>query len=103
VQPADIQHIGNELAIKWNDGSESYIPLESLRRHCLCAGCQGERDIMGNLYKNPEQPLTKRAFELIRLINVGGYAVQPIWADGHATGFFSFDYLLRLAAEPPAA
>jgi DUF971 family protein len=91
------------LAIKWDDGSESFIPLEKLRRHCPCAGCQGERDIMGNLYKNPDQPLTARAFELRRVVNVGGYAIQPIWADGHATGIFSFEYLLRLAAEPPEA
>jgi DUF971 family protein len=101
VQPADIQQIGKELAIKWDDGGESYIPLESLRRHCPCAGCQGERDIMGNLYKNPEQPLTARAFDLLRVVNVGGYAVQPIWADGHATGIFSFEYLWRLANQTP--
>jgi DUF971 family protein len=101
VQPADIQQIGDELAIKWDDGRESFIALESLRRHCPCAGCQGERDIMGNLYKGPEQPLTPRAFQLMRVVNVGGYAIQPIWADGHATGIFSFDYLWRLAAAPP--
>jgi DUF971 family protein len=103
VQPADIQQIGSELAIKWDDGSESFIPLESLRRHCPCAGCQGERDIMGNLYKGPDQPLTPRAFALMRVVNVGGYAIQPIWADGHSTGIFSFEYLSRLAAQPPPA
>jgi len=101
VQPADIQQIGGELAIKWDDGRESFIPLESLRRHCPCAGCQGERDILENLYKGPEQPLTPAAFQLRRVVNVGGYAIQPIWADGHATGLFSFDYLWRLATQPP--
>jgi DUF971 family protein len=30
---------------------------------------------------------------------VGGYAIQPVWADGHATGIFSFDYLRRVAVE----
>jgi len=101
VQPADIQQIGGELAIKWDDGRESFIPLESLRRHCPCAGCQGERDILGNLYKGPDQPLTPAAFQLRRVVNVGGYAIQPIWAYGHATGLFSFDYLWRLATQPP--
>ena len=101
MQPADIQQIGGELAIKWDDGRETFIPLEALRRHCPCAGCRGERDIMGNLYKGPDEPLTPRSFQLTRLVNVGGYAIQPIWADGHATGLFSFDYLWRLATQPP--
>jgi len=96
VQPADIQQIGGELAIKWDDGRESFIPLESLRRHCPCAGCQGERDILGHLYKGPGQPLTPRSFQLTRIVNVGGYAIQPVWADGHDTGLFSFDYLREL-------
>jgi len=99
VHPLDIQQIGAELAIKWDDGRETFIPLEALRRHCPCAGCRGERDIMGNLYKGPDEPLTPRSFQLTRLVNVGGYAIQPVWADGHATGIFSFDYLRRLAEE----
>ena len=99
MQPLDLQTIGNELAIKWDDGQESFIPLETLRRHCPCAGCKGEMDIMGNLYKNPEQPLTPKAFELVRLARVGGYAVQPMWADGHGTGIYSFEYLRHLAGQ----
>jgi DUF971 family protein len=99
MRPLDIQTVGNELAIKWDDGSESFISLERLRRCCPCAGCKGETDIMGNLYKNPVQPLSLRAFELARIAAVGGYAVQPVWADGHATGIYSFDYLKRVAGE----
>jgi DUF971 family protein len=98
MRPKDIQQIGGELAIKWNDGGESFIPLEKLRRCCPCAGCQGETDIMGNLYKNPEQKLPPAAFEMIRFESVGGYAIQPVWRDGHATGIFSFEYLKRIAA-----
>jgi len=97
MRPSDIQQIGDELAIKWDDGGESFIALEKLRRRCPCAGCQGETDIMGNRYKNPGQPLTPKAFELVKIISVGGYAIQPVWADGHNTGIFSFDYLQRVA------
>jgi DUF971 family protein len=57
----------------------------------------GERDIMGQLHKGPEQPLAPRSFQLARLELVGAYAVQPVWADGHRSGIFSFDYLRRLA------
>jgi DUF971 family protein len=97
MRPLDIQPIGNELAVKWSDGGESFISLDNLRRACPCAGCKGETDIMGNLYINPAQPLTTKAFELTRIISVGGYAIQPVWADGHATGLYSFEYLRRIA------
>jgi DUF971 family protein len=30
---------------------------------------------------------------------VGGYAIQPVWGDGQATGIYSFDYLKRVADE----
>jgi len=97
MRPRDIQQIGDELAIKWEDGGESYLKLEKLRRYCPCAGCKGERDIMGNLYKGPDRVLGPEAFQMVRLGMVGGYAVQPTWGDGHASGLFSFDYLRRLA------
>jgi DUF971 family protein len=97
--PADLQQIGSELAIKWDDGRENFIALETLRRACPCAGCVGERDIMGTLHKGPERPLSPKSFQLQRLARVGSYAIQPFWGDGHAAGIFSFDYLRRLAGE----
>lgn len=99
MRPADVQQIGAELAIKWQDGTESFISLEELRRACPCAGCCGERDVMGNLHKGPEQPLGPRSFQLDRLAQVGGYAIQPFWADGHSAGLYSFEYIRRLAAD----
>jgi DUF971 family protein len=100
MRPADLQQIGAELAIKWEDGRESFISFEKLRRACPCAGCAGERDVMGNLHKGPGQPLSARSFQVQRIASVGGYAIQPFWGDGHASGIFSFDYLWRLAGEP---
>ncbi len=97
MRPVDMQPIGGELAVRWEDGTESYVPLERLRRGCPCAGCKGEVDILGNLYKNPEKPLTPAAFQMVRLDRVGGYAVQPTWGDGHSSGLYAFDYLRRLA------
>ncbi len=100
MRPVDIQPIGQELAIKWDDGAESFVPLEKLRRYCPCAACQGEVDVMGNLYKGPDQKLTPRALQLLRVVNVGNYAVQPIWGDGHGSGIFSFEYLRKVADTP---
>src|SRR5277367_2681343 len=99
MRPLDIQQIGNELAVKWGDGGENFISLEKLRRSCPCAGCKGETDIMGNVYKNPEAKFSASSFRLQKIASVGGYAIQPVWADGHAAGIFSFDYLKRIAAE----
>ena len=97
MQPVDIQVIGNSLAVKWNNESESFIPVEALRRHCPCAGCQGEKDIMGNVYKNSPKPLSPSAFDLQSLSKVGGYALRPTWGDGHNTGLLSFAYLQTLS------
>ncbi len=97
MRPLDLQSIGEELAIKWADGAESFVPLEKLRRCCPCAGCQGEKDIMGNVYKGAETTLAAPAFQLKRLAYVGSYAVQPFWGDGHATGIYSFEYLRKVA------
>ena len=44
LEPTNIQQIGDELAIAWNDGTESFIKLETLRRACPCAACGGEPD-----------------------------------------------------------
>jgi len=96
----DIQQIGAELAVKWADGTESFIGLEKLRRHCPCAGCKGEVDILGNVYRGPDRPLKPEAFALVRVVPVGGYAIQPVWADGHASGIYSFDYLKGVAELP---
>lgn len=97
MEPTNIQQIGSELAVKWDDESESFIKLETLRACCPCANCKGEVDIMGNVYKGPDVKLTPAAFHITRIANVGGYAIQPFWADGHSSGMFSFEYLKRVA------
>ena len=97
LEPANVQQIGRELAIRWNDQMESYIDLEFLRRACPCAACGGEPDVLGNISR-PNVAYTNGSFELRGFDLVGGYALQPHWADGHNTGLYSFDYLRRLAA-----
>ena len=94
--PEDIQLAGGELAIRWNDGRESYIGLERLRRACPCAGCCGEPDIDGRVDKPHVSYDPARSFQLRSYGIVGGYAFQPTWGDGHATGLYTFDLLRRL-------
>lgn len=104
--PENIQPVGNELAIKWNDGVESYLPLEAMRRACPCAGCQGEPDIDGQVDRPHVTYDPARSFRMRSYGFVGGYALQPTWEDGHSTGLYSFDLLRRLGqweGEPQAA
>lgn len=97
--PQNLQQIGDELAVAWNDGVESYLPLEMLRRACPCAACGGEPDVLGHVVR-PEVTYTAQSFELRGWSVVGGYAIQPTWADGHGTGLYTFPYLRRLAGNP---
>ncbi len=96
LTPTNIQQIGDELAIVWDDGVESYLPLEKLRRSCPCAGCGGEPDVLGFI-ERPETHYTPESFVLRSCQNVGGYALQPTWGDGHGTGLYTFAFLRRLA------
>ena len=87
--------IGQELALAWGDGSESYLELEKVRRMCPCAECQGEPDALGRVVV-PQTSYGAGAFELKAIERVGGYALRPRWGDGHETGLYSYDLLRRL-------
>jgi DUF971 family protein len=92
--------IGDELAVVWSDDSESYYPLETLRRACPCAVCQGEPDG----FRPAEKPTIEyrpNCFVLRTYSMVGNYGLQPTWGDGHQTGIFSFEYLRKIAAGLP--
>ena len=99
LQPTNIQQIGNELAIHWSDGAESFLNLQFLRRACPCAGCGGEPDVLGNFIGSRDRgtSYSENSFDLTGFQIVGGYALQPRWADGHSTGIYSFQYLRRLS------
>jgi len=96
LEPLSVQQIGNELAVRWNDGVESYIVLERLRRSCPCAACGGEPDVLGRISRPPVN-YSKDSFVLQSYAPVGGYALQLRWGDGHDTGIYSFEYLRRIS------
>jgi len=96
LEPTNIQQIGRQLAIQWNDGTESYLDLQFLRRAFPCAVCGGEPDVLGNIMR-PNVSYSDNSFDLAGFEMVGGYAIQPRWADGHGTGIYSFQYLRRLS------
>jgi DUF971 family protein len=98
VMPLGLENmtvIGNELAVRWTDGIETYLPLELLRKRCPCALCAGEKDILGNEFKGNVK-VGPPSFRLKRCAVVGGYGIQPEWMDGHGSGIYSFSYLRSL-------
>jgi DUF971 family protein len=93
--PADLQVIGAELAIRWEDGTENYLSLEKFRRHCPCAACCGEPGLTRPI-PGLEMKWTVESFRLRGMQTVGGYAIQPTWEDGHGTGIYSWEYLRKI-------
>ena len=96
MSPKNIQVIQNELAVAWDDGSESYILLETLRKYCPCASCGGEKDILGREYRGAPTKYRPESFEIRTFQAVGGYAINFQWGDGHGSGLYPFDLLKRL-------
>ena len=84
------------LEIEWADGHRTVYDTETLRWLCPCAYCRGEAGMPGWLDSAPT--LTPAQVQLTDLALVGQYALQPTWADGHHTGFYTFE---RLRAECP--
>ena len=90
------------LLITWADGRQSEFPLRTLRRNCPCAGCRGERDLLGRtmmpiIPTTYDGPITATGAEL-----VGNYALRIDWSDGHSAGIYSFQYLRELDDQTPA-
>lgn len=91
--PTTIQAIGNEIAIAWADGAESYYPMETLRKLSPSAENVGERDLLGNRIAGGNGPTEFPGVTVTGWEIVGGYAVQFRFSDGHNTGLYSYQYL----------
>lgn len=82
---------GATLRIEWADGHLTEYDFVTLRWLCPCAYCRGEAGMPGWLDTKPT--LTPAQTQLTDLQLVGQYAVAPTWADGHHTGFYTFQQL----------
>ena len=80
-----------QLQIGWADGHATAYDFVTLRWLCPCAYCRGEAGIPGWLDSAPT--LTEAQTTLSDIQLVGSYAVCPTWADGHHTGFYTFQRL----------
>ena len=100
IAPTDIQLIGTEVALRWDDGHESFISFATLRAASPSAAVRGERDIFGNHYGG-EAPRNYVGVEVAGWERIGNYAIRFDFSDGHRTGLYSYDLLRELGEAPP--
>ena len=97
ADPIYYQLFGDYLALSWQDGHESLIQLERVRKACPCAGCKGEPDLLGRTIMPADAPEHNAdSFSANMLQPVGHYGLQIFWADGHKDGIYTFEYLRML-------
>ncbi len=99
--PVDVQVIGSEVAIRWDDGRESYITFATLRANSPSAEVKGERDIFGHQYGG-EAPRDYRGVSVMGWERVGNYALRFDFSDGHRTGLYTYELLRQLGEAPKA-
>ncbi|HEV8075076.1 MAG TPA: DUF971 domain-containing protein [Candidatus Acidoferrum sp.] len=92
---------GAGVDITWADGHSSHYDFTYLRDQCPCATCNDERAKkeampVANLLSSPLLPMYKPKPRAQGATQVGNYAVQISFTDGHSTGIFSYDYLRTL-------
>jgi DUF971 family protein len=81
------------LEVAFADGAAFRIPFELMRIYSPSAEVQGH---------GPGQEVLqtgKRDVGVVGLEQVGNYAVQPEFSDGHNTGLFTWDYLYFLGSQ----
>lgn len=89
---------GAGVDITWADGHSSHYDFPFLREQCPCATCNDERakkESMAsmNLQTSPLLQMYKPKPKAQSATQVGSYAIQIAFNDGHSTGIYSYDYL----------
>ena len=86
--------------ITWADGHVSHFDFVYLRDHCPCATCNDEREKKASLAEKtpafaapPVLPMYKPKPRATAATQVGNYAIQISFSDGHSTGIYSYDHL----------
>ena len=89
---------GSGVDITWADGHSSHYDFGYLREHCPCATCNEERDKKGQFASSPSTqfaplPMFKPKARAQSATQVGNYAIQISFTDGHSAGIYSYEYL----------
>src|SRR5215813_7497368 len=93
--------------ITWADGHISHFDFAYLREHCPCATCNDEREKKESLARTQPAfaasnvlPMYKPKPRATAATQVGNYAIQISFSDGHSTGIYSYDHLRSVCPCP---
>jgi DUF971 family protein len=88
--PLEVRRLADERVVRitWSDAHVSDYPFAYLRGWCPCAGCQG--------HSGDKRYVQAPNTDLRTISQVGRYALNFVWGDGHETGIYSYDYLRQL-------
>ncbi len=90
--PKRIQRREDGILIDWDGaGHEALFAARPLRLACPCAGCVEE--MSGRPILDPTQ--VPEDVRPVTLGLVGAYGLRVQWSDGHGTGIYTFDRLMR--------
>ena len=81
------------LELTWEDGRIQRLPYHYLRGECPCAACRDEWT--GERILDPTQ--IRADLKLEGMEAVGAYAVRLGWNDGHSSGLYTWEHLLKLS------
>jgi prepilin-type processing-associated H-X9-DG protein len=86
----------SRLRLVWPNGDKSEIEAGRLRRACRCAGCTRAR--IDGAFPDSFDGLSIKTIGVI-----GDYAINIVFADGHARGIFPWEFLRSLALQDDLA
>tara|TARA_Y100000385_G_C13013101_1_gene602611 strand:- start:172 stop:480 length:309 start_codon:yes stop_codon:yes gene_type:complete len=91
--PEKIEHFEDVLAVRWNNGQESYLDAHILRNESPSAEQKGEKDIFGIKTKTTPKIFQKGEVSIKKFEEIGNYAIRISFSDGHNTGIYSWQTL----------
>ena len=105
-KPTSIKiHISNGAGVDvtWADGHASHYDFAYLREECPCATCNDAREKKASLGEaaptfiaSPALPMFKPKPRAQSATQIGSYAIQFSFTDGHSTGIYSYDHLRNI-------
>ena len=92
IEPQKVEVQPGGITIQWKDGHKSFYPSKYLRANCGCAHCVEEwtnRRIL-------DPATVPDDIGALDYMEIGRYALQFLWSDGHYTGIYPFTRLREL-------
>lgn len=89
----------NSVHLKFDDGYEADVSLQKLRDNCPCASCKGEEVLLHKYEPLNKTPVAPSGYLLEKAVPVGNYAIKLIWKDGHDTGIYTWEHLIKISQE----